>query len=304
MGGGSWSSSTYKDISSSYVGKKSDDIFSDSLKKDMNPKDLVIRESRDSDEHPESLAVMVWLDVTGSMGRIPENIIKNELGTLMDTVISNGIKHPQILFGAIGDHISDSVPLQVGQYESSTEMLNHWLSSIHIEGHGGGQDRESYLQAWLVAGRHSAIDCYERRNQKGFLFTIGDEASWDTLDVNSLKSIMGYNQSENLTDKQLLAEAQKMYNVYHIHINEGSYRDDPNVIGYWKEMLGERLIIMNDYHAISATIATIIAVQYGADMKSVISSFNKDIAGVVSTALATVGVTSLVGTNDEGIMKL
>jgi hypothetical protein len=88
-------------------------------------------------------------------------------------------------------------------------MLNHWLSSIYVEGYGGGQDRESYLQAWLVAGRHSSIDCYEKRNQKGFLFTIGDEASWDTLDAIRLKSIMGYNQSENLTDKQLLAEAQK-----------------------------------------------------------------------------------------------
>lgn len=304
MGGGSWSSSTYDDISSSYVGKKSADIFSSGLKKDMSPKDLVIRESRDSDEHPESLAVMVWLDVTGSMGRIPENIVKNELGTLMQTIIDNGVLHPQILFGAIGDHFSDTVPLQVGQYESSAELLNHWLSSIYLEGCGGGQNRESYLQAWLVAGRHSAIDCYERRNQKGFLFTIGDEASWDELSESSLKSIMGYGQSDELTDKQLLAEAQKMYNVYHIHVNEGSYKDDPNVLGYWKGMLNERLIILNDYHAIAATIATIIAVQYGADMKSVISSFDNKIAGVVSTALATVGVTSLVGTNDEGIMKL
>ena len=32
--------------------------------------------------------------------------------------------------------------------------------------------------------------------------------------------------------------------------------------------------------------------------------FDNKIAGIVSTALATVGVTSLVGTNDEGIMKL
>lgn len=54
---------------------------------------------------------------------------------------------------------------------------------------------------------------------------------------------MGYGQSDELTDKQLLAEAQKMYNVYHIHVNEGSYKDDPNVLGYWKGMLNERLIL-------------------------------------------------------------
>jgi hypothetical protein len=50
-------------------------------------------------------------------------------------------------------------------------------------------------------------------------------------------------------------------------------------------MLGERLIILEDYHAISATIATIIAIQHGADMKSVISNFNDKIAAHKATAL-------------------
>ena len=150
---------------------------------------------------------------------------------------------------------------------------------------------ESYLLAWLVAGRHTSIDCFEKRGTKGFLFTIGDEKSWDKLEQNKLKKILGYTECETLTDKQLLEEAQRMYNVYHIHINEASYRDDPNVIGYWKDMIGERLIILNDYQAICETIATIIAMQHGIDLTDVVSAFDSKTKGIVSSALAHVTTT-------------
>lgn len=269
----------------------------------MLPKGIGIRESRDSDAHPNSLAVMVFLDVTGSMGRIPESIVKNELGTLMSTIIDNGVEHPQILFGAIGDHISDTTPLQVGQFESGTDELNKWLTSMYIEGNGGGQCMESYLLAWLIGGRHTSIDCFEKRNQKGFLITIGDEKSWNNVDSHRLKDLLGYAQAEEVTDIQLLEEAQRLYNVYHIHVNEASYRDDPNVLGYWRKMLGERLIILNDYHAICATIATLIAIQHGADISTVVSKFDVKTAGMVSTALAKV-TTTIVAANDEGVIEL
>ena len=304
MGYPSWSDDAYSHISATYSTRSADEIFASAAVDDMLPVGIGIRESRDSDEHPESLAVMVWLDVTGSMGRIPENIIKNELGTLMSTIIDNGVQHPQVLFGAIGDHISDKVPLQVGQFESDAENLTKWLESTFVEGNGGGQCKESYLMAWLVGGRHTSIDCFEKRNQKGFLITIGDEMSWENISTDLLKKWLGYTQADEVTDVQLLEEAQRLYNVYHIHVNEASYRDDPRVIGYWKKMLGERLIVLNDYHAICATIATIIAIQHGVDIKDVISKFSKDMADTVSTALVAVSASALVAKNDDGVIKL
>lgn len=304
MGYSGWSSDAYTNLSSSYVGKSADDIFSKSAVSDMLPKGVDVRESRDSDEHPNSLAVMVFLDVTGSMGMIPDAIVRKKLGTLMDTIIDNGVEHPQILFGAIGDHHCDRAPLQIGQFESGTEDLDKWLTSMYLEGGGGGQNMESYLQAWLIAGRHTSIDCFEKRNEKGFLFTIGDEKNWSEMDARALKEILGYAQGETVTDKQLLEEAQRLYNVYHIHINETGYRDDPDVIGYWKEMLGERLIILDDYNAVCETIATVIAVQHGVDMKDVISKFDAGIAGVVTTALATVVTGTIVSSNDDGVIEL
>ena len=304
MGYSGWSNDAYTHLSSSYVGKTTTDIFSKSAVSDMLPEGVDVRESRDSDEHPNSLAVMVFLDVTGSMGHIPDAIVREKLGTLMSTIIDNGVEDPQILFGAIGDHHCDSAPLQIGQFESGTEDLDKWLTSMYLEGGGGGQNMESYLQAWLIAGRHISIDCFEKRNEKGFLFTIGDEKNWDSMDANALKKILGYAQSETVTDKQLLEEAQRLYNVYHIHINETGYRDDPNVIGYWKEMLGERLIILDDYNAVCETMATLIAVQHGVDMKDITSKFDASIAGTVVTALATVVTGTIVSGNDEGVIEL
>ena len=304
MGFGKWSDDAYSSLSSDYASKPASAIFSKSVVSDMLPVNITVRESRDSDEHPESVAVMIFLDDTGSMGRIPEDIIKNELGTLMSTIIGNGVLHPQVLFGAINDHHCVSTPVQIGQFESSTEDLDKWLKNVDLQGGGGGQDMESYLLAWLIAGRHTSIDCFEKRNEKGFLFTIGDEKSWDSLTANNLREIMGYTQGENVTDKQLLEEAQRLYNVYHIHVNEGSYRDSPNVLGYWKDMLGERLIILNDYRSICATIATLIAVQHGVDMKTVVSRFDTKTAGHVTNALATVVTGSIVSANNDGIIRL
>lgn len=306
MGYSGWSDDAYTNLTSSkgYATKSAAEIFSDNMSSDMSPMNLGIRESRDSDAHPESLAVMVFLDETGSMGRIPEAIVKDKLGALMNNIIDNGVEHPQILFGAIGDHISDRSPLQVGQFESGTEELDKWLTQIYLEGNGGGQKMESYLLAWLVAGRHTSIDCFEKRNEKGFLITIGDEMSWDSLSADTLKNLLGYPQGEELTDVQLLEEAQRLYNVYHIHINEANYRNDSDVLGYWKKMLGERFIILDDYNALCETIATLIAIQHGVDMKSITSKFDSKTAGLVTTALATVVKGSIVSANDDGVIEL
>lgn len=304
MGFSSWSNDAYSHLKTTYATKSSNDIFSSKASVDMLPKGIDVRESRDSDEHPDSLAVMVFLDVTGSMGRIPEIIVKEKLGALMNTIIDNGVEHPQIFFGAIGDHHCDSTPLQVSQFESGTDELDKWLTSIFIEGGGGGQNMESYLLAWLFAGRHTSIDCFEKRNTKGFLFTIGDEMSWNEITSSKLKDLMGYPQGENVTDVQLLEEAQRLYNVYHIHINEASYKDDPRVLGYWKNLLGERLIVLNDYNMVSEVIATLIAVQHGADMANVVSKFDSKTADVVSNALAIVNNDITLKGDDNGVMKL
>lgn len=270
----------------------------------LNPHGLVFRESRDSDAHPNSLAIAVFLDVTGSMGQIPEALIRHKLGSLMDTLLAHGVEDPQILFSAIGDHYTDGAPLQVGQYESGTDELNEGLSKIYIEGGGGGQNMESYLLAWLVAGRHTSIDCFEKRGNKGFLFTIGDEKSWDSVAANRLKELMGYAQSEAITDAEVLAQAQRMYHVFHIHVNETGYKDNPDVIGYWKKLLGERALILDDHRAVAELIASTVTVINGASLDKVAAEFDDNTANSVKNALMKVDTNLIKTGGKSGVLNL
>lgn len=306
MGGGNWSDDAYKHIKSSYKSKAVDDIFVNNKMgtagDDMLPKGVKFRECRDSAAHPNTFGVYVALDQTGSMNRIPEQLVRGALGTLMETLIKHGINDAQVLFSAIGDLYSDRCPLQVGQFESGTVELNKWLSSVYLEGNGGGDSHESYGLAWLFAARHTSMDCFEKRGQKGLLFTIGDEGNHPVFKANKLKELMGYTECDDITDAAILAEAQRTFHVFHIHVNEGSYRDDAGVLGYWRKALGERLIICNDYTQIAELIASTVAIIHGLDLDNFTSSFDPKTAIDVKNALAK--VTKDVATKDNGVINL
>ncbi len=307
MGHSTWSDDAYSHLSSSYSTKSRDDIFTTSktrtISADMSPKGVAFRESRDGALHPNTLAVVLFLDETGSMRKIPEIMVREKLGPLMSTLLAHGMNDAQVLFGAIGDHISDRHPLQVGQFESGTEELNKWLTSVFLEGNGGGNDMESYHLAWLFAARHTSIDCFEKRGVKGVLFTIGDERFHKDISADKLNEIMGYAQAETVTAKDLLAEAQRMYHVFHIHINEGTYKNDSRVLDSWRDIIGERLIILDDYNNISELIASTVAAIHGIDLETVTSSFDKKIAAGVKSALATVDL-SVANRHSDGVIKL
>lgn len=49
------------------------------------------------------------------------------------------------------------------------------LEKLWLEKGGGGNCCESYTLPWYFAALHTAIDWFEKRGQKGYLFTVGDE---------------------------------------------------------------------------------------------------------------------------------
>ena len=312
MGSSSYSHDAYSYFSSSAKTKAADDIFTQnkvgSISADMDPKGITFREARDSANHPESLAIMVWLDVTGSMGKIPEIIVKEKLDKIMNTLINHGVKDAAVFFGAIGDHNtgmrSDKYPLQVGQFESGTDELIKCLSSVYLEGGGGGNSCESYCLAHYFAGKHTSIDCYEKRGKKGFLFTIGDESNHKVFTAEEQIRIFGYEAGQTMTDKEMLDLAQRLYHVFHIHANQTSYKDDTTVLNYWKDLLGERLIIMDDYNDVAEIIASTIAVMNGVTIDTVTSSFDSLTAGRVKTALAKVDTSITTYSQNTGVVAL
>ena len=247
MGYGSFSTASYNSMSSSrgYASKSVDQIFTSRNINDLlNPKKMTnkIRESRDSEEHPESLPIIIGLDVTGSMGKIPYNLVQGGLPKLMDNIIATAHKDPQLMFIGIGDSYFDSAPIQISQFESSTELIDQSLTSLFIERGGGGNLEESYSYAWLIGARHTSADRFEKHNKKGFIFTIGDERLNNELYEGSLIHHMGYESGQqSILSKDLYREVSEKYHVFHIHCTDGSY--PTNVIEKeWKEILGENFI--------------------------------------------------------------
>lgn len=262
MGYGKWSSSEYAGYRRSYARKGRDEIFTANKHRRIDPKldpfRVGMRESRDSAEHPESLAIAMFLDVTGSMGHIPHDMVSNQLGSVMDTLLDHEVKDPQLMFSAVGDHRCDKAPLQFGQFESSTQLINDGLTRLFLEG-GGGDAPESYLLAWHAVARHTSIDCWEKRRQKGFLFTVGDDTSHDVFEAHSQLQLFGYDHAQAVNARTLLAEARERYHVFHIHVGRGGRQGNPRVMNYWSDLLGKHFIVLDDYKKLGLLIAMIVA---------------------------------------------
>lgn len=221
----------------------------------MDPKDVKIRESRDSAEHPNSIPVIIALDVTGSMRSVPLHLVRDGLPHIMAGIIQHGIPDPQLLFLAIGDHEFDRFPLQVGQFESSDDKLDLWLTKTYLEGGGGGNEGESYLLAHYFAGNHTIHDHLEKRGQKGFMFTIGDEPPLKSIPQGKLRNLMTNSYGQAGSDYQeALKQAQEKYHVYHLHITETG-RSLP---GEWKQLLGDNCIVINRHEDVASTITEIV----------------------------------------------
>lgn len=262
MGHGGYSSSsrTLRSTALGYDTKSASEIFTQrNLSEEMNPKDVVERESRDSVEHPNSVPVIVALDVTGSMGSVPHYLVKEGLPHMVEEIINNGVPDPQVLFMGIGDHECDSAPLQTGQFESSDELMDKWLTDLYVEGGGGGNGGESYHLAWFFAMKHTVSDHNEKRGKKGLLFTIGDEPVLKFLPKTTQRSIMGEGEFQAYSAVELLEKAQEKYEVYHLHINQGYNGKSDRVKNGWKELMGDNVVFVEGKEMVAATIAQITA---------------------------------------------
>jgi hypothetical protein len=228
----------------------------------MNPKGVKVRESRDSEAHPESHAVGVLFDVTGSMQTVPR-ILQENLPRLMGLLLRKGyLDHPQILIGAIGDASCDVAPLQVGQFESGIEIEED-LGKLFLEGGGGGQVMESYELAMYFMARHTSIDCYEKRGQRGYLFIIGDEAPYPRLKKQEVKKFLGYKPEADVPTEALIEELRQMYHVYFVIPKLTMYWDNASVHRRWVTLLGENVLRLEDPAGICELIASTIGLVEG-----------------------------------------
>lgn len=246
-----------------YYTKSAEEIFVQQKERkmhdSMDPKKAFLRESRDSETHPLSVPIVIALDVTGSMRRIPHQLVKDGLPKLMSSIMQKGIKDPQILFVAVGDCTCDANPLQVGQFESGDEELDLWLTRTYLEGGGGPNAGESYNLAYAFAGMRTKHDAWDKRRQKGFLFTIGDEPCLPHITSTELKEVMDEPTQKTFSTDELLTKARELYHVYHLHVLEGAA--GRGSLDYWKELLGQNCIEVEHSEDIPGIISDIVTQQ-------------------------------------------
>lgn len=256
----------------------------------LDPFGVTMRESCDSETHPTSRAVAVFFDVTGSMAGVPR-VIQSKLPQLMGLVIRKALDHPHIMVGAIGDATAgDDSPLQVGQFEAGIEIEDD-LTNLRLVGGGGGGLSESYQLAMYFMARHTKIDCFDKRGEKGYLFLIGDEKPYNTVSKEEVKRLIGDTLQADLPVEELLVELEKRYEVFFILPNMTSNYNNKTVSDRWQELLGQRILRLEDPAGISELIASTIAIHEGKvdigdlekDLKT--AGATKEIAHAVSKAL-------------------
>lgn len=309
MGGGTWTAKDWGTYSKSHVTNKRsvDDIYTtrskvDVMKNNLDPKGITIRESCDSTDNPNATAVIIGLDVTGSMGSVLDVVAREGLKTVAEELYNRKpISDPHLMFMGIGDcHARDEAPLQVTQFEADIRIAEQ-LTKLWLERGGGGNNYESYALPWYFAGMHTRIDCMEKRGKKGYLFTLGDEEPTPYLTANDIEKVMGYKpQQDRFTADELFAMASRQYEVFHIVIEQGSHcraKGADYVVKKWNDVIGQRVIRLSDYTKLGEAIISAIQVVEGESVKDVVSSWDGTTGLVVAKAVE--GISSLANVNDK-----
>jgi hypothetical protein len=289
MGSGSFDANAYRIFSNSVFRKTRDEIYtSRKIHKTLDPKGVKMRESRDSVDNPQSTPIIVGLDVTGSMGYLAENIAKEGLGTLFQGILDRKpVTDPHIMFMGIGDAACDQAPLQVSQFEADNRIVEQ-LTNLFLEKGGGGNNSESYDFPWYFAARHTVHDSMIKRGKRGYLFTVGDEQTPQTLTKNQLEKFLGYSPEADVSSATSLEEARRLYDVFHVVIEEGDHaRRYPKAVrDSWTNLLGQRVIFLPDHKLLAQTIVSAIQIAEGADTSTAASGWGGRASSVIGNAVS------------------
>ena len=279
-----YSSTTRASVASAGVGSvfKSRDMHAD-----MNPKGITFRESRDSVANPNSTPIIIGLDVTGSMGKIPANMITNSLGKMFQDIYDRQpVSDPSILFAGIGDSHTDRAPLQVGQFESGNE-ITQWLEKLWLEGNGGGNDSESYDLLYYFAAYHTQCDAFLKRQNKGYVFSIGDELPANIVPIKHIEKVFGYTPQADFKFADLITQVRKSWIPYHLLILEGAAKYSPDSHkAAWNAVMGQNVIPVDDYTKLPEIITSILEINNGVSVKDTAASWSGSTAVTVAKALS------------------
>jgi hypothetical protein len=290
MGHGRWRAEDWTGYAKRNAGRSREQVFaSRKLDPRFDPAQVAIREARDGPLNPQSTAIVLASDVTGSMGVIAEQMIRSGLDTTMREILERKpVPDPQVMAMAIGDAECDRAPLQVTQFEADIRLAEQ-LQELWIEGGGGGNRGESYHLAWAFAAMRTSIDCFERRRKKGYLFTIGDEPILPGVSGANLSRVLGGAFPGGLTSADMLGMASRTWDAFHILLTTVGWSSTPAGRDYamrtWTPLLGQRVLPCDDPARVAEIVVSAIQVNEGADADSVAASWGGATGRTVAGAL-------------------
>lgn len=222
----------------------------------LNPRG-VVRECVNNEEHPNTIPVILALDVTGSMGNACKEVAE-ALGVIMVDLYKK-FKDIEICIMGIGDLAYDDAPIQISQFESDIRIAEA-LDKVWMEHGGGGNTYESYTAAWYMALRHTKLDCH-KQGRKGIIITMGDEALNPYLPQEELEAVTGDSLQDDVETPDLYEEASKKFDIFHIAVDDksSSYKYHADSINFtFGDLLKDRLKI-SSINNLSQTICDCVS---------------------------------------------
>lgn len=251
MGSGSWTARSFDSYTTITKGISADDfshghysnqeIFkSTHLDKALDPYE-VTRECCDSEEHPNTLPVILALDVTGSMGQAAVKVAQKLNAIMTNLYEDKSLGDIEFCIMGIGDLACDNTPIQISQFESDIRIAEQ-LDKVYFEFGGGGNTYESYTAAWYMGSRHCDLDCW-KRGKKGIIITLGDECPNPYLPASALKRATGDNLQGDIETPTLYEEVKDKFEIYHISVDDSessySYHKRWGLDEKWTDLLGD-----------------------------------------------------------------
>ena len=194
----------------------------------LDPRKFTERECVNSEEHPNTIPVILALDVTGSMGRACEETA-NALGVII-TNLYKKLEDVEFCIMGIGDLAYDDAPIQMSQFESDVRIAEA-LDKLYMEHGGGGNSYESYTAAWYMGLKRTKLDCFDKQNRKGIIITMGDEPLNPYLPFKNLNNCINGSEEKDVETKELYKKVTEKFDVFHIAIDDNntcysSYKED------------------------------------------------------------------------------
>lgn len=203
----------------------------------INNKPFGKLESRDNLEHPNSTAVLVCFDVTGSNFQNAV-VAQQKLGNLMD-MIAKYMPDPQIAVAANDDYdFERSRCVQISDFESDNRVDEH-TRNINLVRNGGTNSYESYDLVIYAAAYKTILDCAIKRRRKGYLFLYADEPLKGYVTPGEVAFVYGDRIAQDISTEVLISEARKTFNVYLISTLTPSWNADQQ----YPKLFGEYAVL-------------------------------------------------------------